>query len=97
MKYDVFDLIRNPVITEKSTKMKEAQNKVCLEVDIRANKRQIKEAVERVFNVTVVRVNTMRLKGKMKRFGRYTGKRPDRKRAIITLREGDRIDYFEGA
>ena len=67
------------------------------EVDPNANKIEIQRAVEQLFKVTVIQVRTANVLGKMKRLGRRYGKRPDWKRAIVTLKEGDRIDFFEGA
>lgn len=92
---DPRDIIRRPVITEHSTAMM-AENKYTFEVDPRANKYQIKQAVEEIFGVTVVKVNTLRLQGKLKRMGRFEGRRPERKRAIVTLKPGDQIEFFEG-
>jgi large subunit ribosomal protein L23 len=83
------------VVTEKSTFLT-GQNKFVFEVDVRANKLQIKEAVEKAFEVTVVDVNTMVVRGKVKRFGRGTGQLPDRKKAVVTLAPGDSIELFEG-
>ncbi len=92
-------IIFKPVITERSTNLKEQSNKFVFEVDRRANKKQIKEAVEKVFKVKVKRVNTSILYGKMKTMlrkgGRFTGKRPDRKKAIVSLAKGDTIDIFD--
>ena len=72
------------------------QNKYTFAVDIKATKPQIREAVEQAFNVTVERVNTMRVVGKKRRMGRYEGKRPDWKKAIVTVKEGESIELFEG-
>ncbi|MDI3533698.1 MAG: large subunit ribosomal protein [Thermosediminibacterales bacterium] len=90
------DIIKRPIITEKSmTQM--ADKKYTFEVDIKANKIQIKKAVEEIFGVKVKKVNTMRMKGKRKRLGRYEGKRPDWKKAIVTLTEDSKkIEFFEG-
>jgi large subunit ribosomal protein L23 len=92
-------IIFKPVITERSTNLKEQSNKFVFEVDRRANKKQIKEAVEKVFKVKVKKVNTSILYGKVKTMfrkgGRFTGKRPDRKKAIVSLAKGDTIDIFD--
>ena len=92
-------IIFKPVITERSTNLKEESNKFVFEVDVRANKKQIKESIESVFNVKVKKVNTSILKGKMKttfrKAGRFTGKRPDRKKAIVLLAKGQTIDMFD--
>jgi len=90
-------LLRAPRLTEKSVTQKELQNQVTFMVDKGANKIEIKRAVEQAFKVTVLNVNTITNRGKMKRMGRFTGKRPDWKKAVITLKAGDRIEYFEGA
>lgn len=90
-----YSIIKSPVITEKST-MSTAQGKVVFWVDTDANKKDIKEAVEKVFNVKVLDVNTQRVPGKMKRMGKFAGQKPTRKKAYISLREGDKIEIFEG-
>jgi len=88
-------LIKRPIVTEKTTKLME-QNKYCFVVDPKANKTQIKHAVEEIFKVKVKAVNTLNYLGKMKRMGRYEGRRPSWKRAIVTLEKGSRIEFFEG-
>ena len=90
-------IIRRPLITEKSTRQKEESRQYVFEVHRDANKIEIQSAVERLFKVTVLQVRTSNVLGKIKRLGRRYGKRPDWKKAIITLKEGDRIDFFEGA
>jgi large subunit ribosomal protein L23 len=92
---DARDLIKKPLVTEKTTKMME-ENKYCFLVDPKANKTQIRQAVEQIFNVKVKAVNTLNLLGKMKKMGRHEGRRPSWKRAIVTLEKGSRIEYFEG-
>ncbi len=87
-------LIR-PIITEKSTVLT-GVDKYVFEVDVRANKNQIKEAVQLAFNVRVTDVNTMTMKGKPRRFGRKVVNRPDWKKAVVTLVPGDKIELFEG-
>lgn len=94
---ELHEIIRRPLITEKSTQQKEENRQYVFEVDPRANKIEIKEAVEQLFKVKVLKVRTLNVLGKIKRLGRRYGKRPDWKKAIVTLREGDRIDFFEGA
>jgi large subunit ribosomal protein L23 len=89
-------LIKTPRLTEKSVQQKEEHNQVTFLVDPGANKTEIKKAVESLFKVKVVAVNTINGLGKMKRMGRYLGKRPDYKKAVITLKAGDKIEYFEG-
>jgi len=88
------DIIIKPVITEKSMNLL-ADNKYTFIVDKRANKTEIKNAIEKIFNVRVDAVNTMIVKGKSKRVGRFQGRKPDRKKAIITLQEGQKIALFE--
>lgn len=90
-----YDVLIRPVVTEKSTILGSV-NKYVFAVHPWANKPQIKEAVETAFNVRVVDVHVMNVRGKMKRFGRGYGKTPDWKKAIVTLVEGDRIELFEG-
>ncbi|MEE8430439.1 MAG: 50S ribosomal protein L23 [Candidatus Desulfatibia sp.] len=91
------DIIRRPVITEKTSIQKEVFNQFTLEVDRGANRVEIKKAVEEIFNVKVARVRTIQVKGKTKRRGWIVGKRRDWKKAIVTLMPGERIDFFEGA
>lgn len=88
------DIILAPVVSEKSYDLIEKNNTYTFEVDPRSNKEQIKHAVEQVFDVKVLRVNTMNRKGKVKRTGYKLGKRKDIKRAVVTLAEGDSIDLF---
>lgn len=89
-----YDVILAPVVSEKSYDLIENHNTYTFEVDPRANKEQIKYAMEQVFGVKVVRVNTMNRKGKVKRTGYKLGKRKDVKRAVVTLAEGNSIDLF---
>jgi large subunit ribosomal protein L23 len=94
---EVHGIIISPLVTEKSTTQRESQNQYSFKVDKGANKIEIKEAVERLFKVKVTEVRTTMIRGKVKRLGRRFGKRPDWKKAIVTVKEGDRIDFFEGA
>ncbi len=87
-------IIRYPSITERNTTLRENQNKYVFEVLRKATKPQIKEAVEKLFGVTVLSVNTMVVKGKKKRMGRYVGYRSDWKKAIIKIQEGQSIAKF---
>lgn len=89
------DIVIRPMVTEHSTDMM-ADNKYTFEVDLRASKSQVKRAVEEIFNVRVLKVNTARMAGKMKRMGRFEGRRPERKKAIVKLAAGDSIEIFEG-
>ena len=91
-----YDIIKVPLITEKSTILKERENKYAFLVDNRANKDEIKRAVEEIFKVKVLAVNTSYLRGKIKRMGRHSGKTPDMKKAVLTVKEGDKIEIFEG-
>ncbi len=93
---DAYSVIKSPVITEKSMAKTTEGNKVVFWVDPSANKKDIKEAVEKAFNVKVITINTLRMPGKIKRLGKFSGKRPTRKKAYITLKEGDKIEMFEG-
>lgn len=94
----VYDIIRSPHITEKSTLQSEesGQQAVAFKVRVDANKHQIKEAVERVFDVKVDQIRTARFQGKMKRQGRNQGRRPEWKKAYVTLKPGHKIEFFEG-
>jgi len=89
------NIIISPIITEKSEKLARDNNMYTFKVSINANKIEIKKAIERIFSVKVLDVNTVRMLGKPKSLGKYNGKRADWKKAIITLREGDRIADFE--
>ena len=91
----MYDLIRAPVITEKATNVSE-HNQVVFRVPLTATKRQVKAAVEGVFNVKVDAVNTLRVQGKTKRVRGRVGRRSDYKKAIVTLAEGARIDVTTG-
>lgn len=93
---DHFMVVKRPVITEKSTVLAESGNKVVFQVDINANKKEIKKAISSIFNVEVINVNTIKIKGKKRRVRQQEGKKPDWKKAIVTLKEGDKIEFFEG-
>ena len=90
-----YGVILRPLITEKA-QVATGLGKYAFEVDKRANKMQVKEAVEATFDVRVTAVNTATMKGKSRRFGRNVTKRPDWKKAVVTLAPGDKIDLFEG-
>jgi len=92
-----FGFISKPYITEKVLFLKEEQNKVVFKVDKTVNKIELKKAIESIFNVTVEAVNTLNVSGKKKRLGKWEGRRADWKKAVVTLKEGDTIEYFEGA
>jgi large subunit ribosomal protein L23 len=91
----MYDIIRTPVITEKATNASE-HNQVIFRVSLTATKREVKAAVEGLFNVKVTAVNTIRVMGKIKRFRGRLGRRSDTKKAIVTLGEGQRIDVTTG-
>ncbi len=93
---NVYAVIKKPLFTEKGAFLKESENKVLVEVASDANKIEIKQAVEELFKVKVDKVSTVKVKGKTKTFGRSAGKRPDRKKAIITLKKGEKLDFIEG-
>ncbi|MBO1005183.1 50S ribosomal protein L23 [Pseudogracilibacillus auburnensis] len=93
---DLRDIIKRPVITEHSADLM-ADKKYTFEVDPKANRTEIKQAIETAFGVKVEKVNTMNVKGKFKRMGRYGGYRPNRKKAIVQLSEDSKdLDFFEG-
>ena len=91
---DYRDIIIKPVVTEKSMNL-QADNKYTFIVDTRANKTEIKNAIEKIFNVEVIQVNTINVKGKPKRVGRFVGKTSDKKKAIVSLKPGQTIQLFE--
>jgi len=93
---DITTILKKPLITEKGTMLKESGNKVLFAVDKNANKIEIKDAVERLYKVHVMDVKTMVVKGKAKRFGRHAYQRPDWKKAVVTLKDGDTIEFYEG-
>jgi large subunit ribosomal protein L23 len=93
--HSFYEVIRRPIISEKSTALAEIANRYAFEVSIDANKQQIREAVQRLFNVKVVNVRTMVMHGKVKRVGRFETKRSNWKKALITLAEGQKIDLFQ--
>ena len=91
------EVVQGPVITEKGTLVNEVGNQVVFRVHPRANKVEIRHAVQTLFKVKVEKVRTSRLLGKKRRVGRHLGRRPNWKKAYVTLAEGSRIDFFEGA
>ena len=91
-----YDVLQGPMLTEKGTLLKETENKVLFKVARSANKIEIKKAIEDIFKVKVDRVATINYLGKKKRMGKYIGKRPDWKKAIITLKKGEKLDFVEG-
>jgi len=93
---NVHEVIRKPLVTEKSNIGREEKNLVTLAVDPRANKHEIRRAVEQLFNVNVLAVHTMRMPGKMRRVGKSAGRKPEWKKALVQLAEGQSIEFFEG-
>ena len=89
------DILLRPVVTEKTTAMMQ-DNKYTFLVALKANKIEIRQAIEQIFKVKVLNVNTIRVMGKTKRMGKTQGKRSDYKKAIVKLAPGDRIEFFEG-
>ncbi len=92
-----YDVILRPIVTEKSSLMKEEGNQYVFEVARAANKIEIADAVEKLFKVKVVSVKVMNIEGKKRRLGRSSGKRPDWRKAIVKLGPKDKISFFEGA
>jgi large subunit ribosomal protein L23 len=93
---NLYTIIKKPLFTEKGSSLKESQNKILVEVSRDANKVDIKRSLEEIFKVKVEKVATINIRGKWKRYGRSIGKRPDRKKAVITLKKGEKLDFIEG-
>ena len=94
---NVYDIVAAPLITEKGTMVSELGNQVVFRVRRDANKDEIRRAIETLFKVKVEKVRTPHLLGKIRRVGKHAGRRPAWKKAYVTLAEGQRIDFFEGA
>lgn len=92
---NIYDVIKKPLVTEKTTIEKDARNIIAFQVHPDANKIEIKAAVEKLFKVDVEDVNTVNVAGKVKRVGRHIGKRSNWKKAYVTLKEGSSVDFFE--
>ena len=90
-------ILKRPLLSEKSTAVQDKLNQVAFEVDVDANKLQIQQAVEKRFSVQVTKVRTLNFMGKMKRMGRFEGRRRAWKKAIVTLAQGQKIEFFENA
>ncbi|HTY19587.1 MAG TPA: 50S ribosomal protein L23 [Myxococcota bacterium] len=90
------EIIQRPLVTEKSTLAREERNEVAFAVDPRASKHDVRRAIEALFSVRVEDVRTMRMPRKMRRIGRHQGARPQWKKAIVRLAEGQSIEFFEG-
>jgi large subunit ribosomal protein L23 len=93
---NLYTIIKKPLFTEKGSALKESQNKILVEVARDANKVEIKKSIEEIFKVKVEKVATINMQGKWKRQGRSLGKRPDKKKAVITLKKGEKLDFIEG-
>ncbi len=92
---NIYEVIKKPLVTEKTTLEKESKNIIAFEVSKDANKIEVKEAVEKIFKVQVLEVNTVNIAGKRKRLGKNVGKRSNWKKAYVTLKEGSEVDFFE--
>ncbi len=93
---DLYKVIKKPLITEKTDIQKGENNQLTFEVSRDANKIEVKEAVEKLLKVKVVNVNTICVRGKPKRLGKNVGRKRDWKKAVVTLRPGDHVEFFEG-
>jgi large subunit ribosomal protein L23 len=91
----MYDVVKRPIISEKSTALAEVAGRYVFEVSVQANKQEIRDAVQKLFNVKVSKVHTMIMQGKMKRVGRFETKRSNWKKALVTLAEGQKIDFFQ--
>lgn len=91
----LYEVIKRPIISEKSTALAEVGNKYVFEVAPAANKQEIRDAVQRLFKVNVLSVRTMVMHGKVKRVGRFETKKSNWKKALVTLAEGQKIDFFQ--
>ena len=96
MNLNLHDILYQPLITERSTDLREGLNKVVFIVSPYANKHQIKLAVERTLKVKVGKVNIVNVEGKKKKLGKFEGKKPNRKKATVILKKGEKLDIFEG-
>lgn len=95
MRGDLHQVLIQPLLTEKITALREQSNTVGFLVHPGANKVQIRQAVESLLKVTVAKVNVVNIRGKVKRMGRFVGRRSDWKKAFVTLREGEKLELFE--
>ena len=96
MSKTIYQVLRRPLVTEKGNILRDENNEYLFEVAMDANKVRIRHAVEELFDVQVTGVRTSVVRGKNKRVGRHLGKRPNWKKAVVSLREGDSIEIFEG-
>lgn len=97
MTKDIFSIVKRPMFTEKGTALKEKDNKVLVEVYKSANKIEIKKAIEEIFKVKVLKISTINTHGRTKRYGKYPATVPGKKKAIVTLKKGEKLDFIEGA
>ncbi|MCX6638968.1 MAG: 50S ribosomal protein L23 [bacterium] len=88
-------ILKRPLLTEKNTRLQDKLNQVTFEVDVDANKIEIQRAIEKRFSVKVLKVRTMHVFGKIKRMGRFTGRRRSWKKAVVTVAQGQKIEFFE--
>jgi len=93
----LYSIIKKPLFTEKGSNLKESQNKILVEVAKDANKLDVKKAIEEIFKVKVDKIATINVEGKLKRHGRSIGRRSDSKKAIVTLKKGEKLDFIEGS
>lgn len=93
---DLYEVLKRPVMTEKTTAQSDELRQYTFEVDQRANKHQVKDAVEKIFKVQVVGVNVLKMPGRERRWGRIKGRKAGWKKAVVTLKPGDSISFFEG-
>ena len=93
---DPYEVLRRPILTEKSSFQSDNLHRYTFEVDVRANKHEIRDAVEQAFSVQVIAVNVMNIRGKRRRWGRIVGRTKNWKKAIVTLAPGQSIQFFEG-
>jgi len=91
-----YNIIKKPVVTEKTTNQKDSLNQYTFEVDSRKNRIELKQNLEKIFNISILKIRTMNVKGKKVRRGRIIGTKKNRKKAIVTLQKGDRIEFFDG-
>lgn len=94
---NLYTVVKRPLFTEKGSALKESENKLLIEVAKESNKLDIKKAIEEIFKVKVEKVATIKSHGKWKRYGKSIGKKSDRKKALITLKKGEKLDFIEGA
>lgn len=97
IKLTIYDIIKKPLVTEKTTNLIQNHNQYVFYVHPKANKIQVREAIEKIFKVKVERVNVIKLKGKLRRRGLTSGRTPDKKKVVVKLKKGNKINIFEGA